>query len=108
MMFPESIGAAAGIAGSDPISPGAMSAGPAAASTAPATSFGQWFSAELSSVNDKLVSAERGMQKLAVGAPHNLHEVMIQLEEARMSMQFLVQVRNQVMSAYKEVMSMAV
>lgn len=70
--------------------------------------FGEWFSGELAAVNDRLVSADQDLQKLAVGATENLHEVMINLEEARLSFQLLAQVRNKLLEAYQEVMRMQV
>ena len=82
-----------------------------AAAQQPQTSpsgFGDWFAAEVNSVNGKLMGAESDMQKLAVGEAQNLHEVMINLEEARLSFQLLVQVRNRLLEAYQEVMRMQV
>jgi flagellar hook-basal body complex protein FliE len=82
--------------------PAAREAGPVA------SKFAEWFSGELSSVNDKLIIADHDMQKLAVGAAGNLHEVMIHMEEARLSFQLLAQVRNKLLEAYQEVMRMPV
>jgi flagellar hook-basal body complex protein FliE len=111
MMSIESIaavsGAASGVSAPEMVS--LPNPAPMTETTAtPAASFGQWFSTELHAVNDKLVGAERDMQKVAVGAPHNLHEVMIHMEEARLQFQLLVQVRNQLMNAYNDVMKMSV
>jgi flagellar hook-basal body complex protein FliE len=66
--------------------------------------FSDWFAGEVSAVNDKLVTADHDMQKLAVGSAGNLHEVMIHMEEARLSFQLLAQVRNKLLEAYQEVM----
>jgi flagellar hook-basal body complex protein FliE len=66
--------------------------------------FTGWFAGELSAVNDKLVTADHDVQKLAVGSAGNLHEVMIHMEEARLSFQLLAQVRNKLLEAYQEVM----
>lgn len=70
--------------------------------------FGQWFSSEISGVNDRLVSVDRDIQNLALGGTQNLHQVMINMEEARHSFQLLVQVRNRLLEAYQEVMRMQV
>jgi flagellar hook-basal body complex protein FliE len=75
---------------------------------APAAGFGEWFTAELGAVNTSLVQAEQGVQRLAVGEASNLHEVMIHLEEARLSFQLMAQVRNRLLEAYQEVMRMQV
>jgi len=72
--------------------------------TAPAAGFAEWFAAELGAVNTSLVQAEQGVQRLAVGEASNLHEVMIHLEEAKLSFQLLAQVRNRFLEAYQEVM----
>ncbi|MBI1890118.1 MAG: flagellar hook-basal body complex protein FliE [Burkholderiales bacterium] len=74
----------------------------------PAAGFGDWFSNELNAVNDRLIGVDRSMQQLAVGGTQNLHEVMINMEEARLSFQLLVQVRNRLLEAYQEVMRMQV
>lgn len=70
--------------------------------------FGQWFEQQLGQVNTQLQSADRGLQSLATGQAQNLHQVMIDLEEARLSFQMLVQVRNRVLEAYQDVMRMQV
>jgi flagellar hook-basal body complex protein FliE len=72
------------------------------------TDFASWFSSQLSAVNTQLVGADHDIQKLAVGATENLHEVMIHLEEARLSFQLLAQVRNRLLESYQEVMRMQV
>ncbi len=80
----------------------------ASSSRSVSADFGGWFSKELSAVNDQLVGVDREMQKLAVGDTQSLHEVMIHLEEARLSFQLLAQVRNRLLEAYQEVMRMQV
>jgi flagellar hook-basal body complex protein FliE len=70
--------------------------------------FGAWFSGEIATVNDKLIRAEAETQKLAMGKADNLHEVMIRLEEARLSFQLLAQVRNRLLEAYQEAMRMQI
>lgn len=86
-------------------------AGPqvAPAAARPATGdFGAWFSAELKSVNSSLELADTDVKKLAAGETQSLHEVMIHLEEAKLSFQLLAQVRNRLLDAYQEVMRMQV
>ena len=43
-----------------------------------------------------------------MGENTNIHQVMISLEKARMSMELVVQVRNKVLEAYQNVMQMQV
>lgn len=70
--------------------------------------FGQWFFTELKSVNASLELADTDVKKLAAGETQSLHEVMIHLEEAKLSFQLLAQVRNRLLDAYQEVMRMQV
>jgi flagellar hook-basal body complex protein FliE len=62
----------------------------------------------LGEVNLQLQSTQTELQQLAVGGTQNLHQVMIHLEEARMSFQLLLQVRNRVLDAYQDLMKMSV
>jgi flagellar hook-basal body complex protein FliE len=74
----------------------------------PAGAFGTWFASELGQVNATLARADNDIQKLAVGEAPSLHEVMIHLEEAKLSFQLLAQVRNRLLESYQEVMRMQV
>lgn len=87
---------------------GELPPSPSSAAVAPSGRFGEWFSQELSEVNGKLVQAEQGVQQLATGDASNLHDVMIRLEEARLSFQLAIQFRTRVLEAYQEVMRMQV
>jgi flagellar hook-basal body complex protein FliE len=62
----------------------------------------------LQDVNQQLLVAQADLQQLAVGAPVNLHQVMLHLEESRIGLQLLLQVRNRVLEAYQDVMKMPV
>jgi flagellar hook-basal body complex protein FliE len=70
--------------------------------------FANWVQQEVNSLNAQLVTAEQGVQKLATGTAENLHEVMLQLEQARLAMQVAAQVRSRVLEAYQDVMRMQV
>ena len=71
-------------------------------------SFGNLVTEGVSQVNEQLNSSEMALQQLAAGAPVNLHQVMIGLEESRMSFQLLMQVRNRLLEGYQSVMNMQV
>ena len=71
-------------------------------------SFGSLVTQGVSQVNEQLNSSELALQQLAAGAPVNLHQVMIGLEESRMSFQLLMQVRNRLLEGYQSVMNMQV
>jgi flagellar hook-basal body complex protein FliE len=69
---------------------------------------GRFFSELVSKVNDIQVQSDKLIQGLASGENKNLHEVMIEVEKASISFQFMSQVRNKAMEAYQEVMRMQV
>ena len=81
--------------------------GPAAGVAKPA-GFGAWFAQELGAVNTSLIEADNEVRKLAAGEVASLHEVMIHMEETKLSFQLLAQVRNRLLDAYQEVMRMQV
>jgi flagellar hook-basal body complex protein FliE len=62
----------------------------------------------LQQVNDQLLASQADLQRLAVGDAPNLHEVMVRLEEGRIALQLVLQVRNRVLEAYQDVMRMQV
>ncbi|KAB0667180.1 flagellar hook-basal body complex protein FliE [Oryzomonas japonica] len=69
---------------------------------------GKFFSELVSKVNDLQTQSDQAIQGLATGENKNLHEVMISMEKASISFQFLAQVRNKAVEAYQEVMRMQV
>ena len=81
---------------------------PPAVRTAPGASFVQRVSDGLQQVNQQLLTTQVDLQRLAVGEAENLHDVMIRLEESRISLQLVLQVRNRVLEAYQDVMRMQV
>ena len=84
--------------------PTSVADSPAAA--APSGQFAAWFSQQLSEVNGALIKADHGVQQLAAGDAANLHQVMIDLEHAKLSMQLVMQVRTHLLDAYRELMQM--
>ncbi|HFQ90941.1 MAG TPA: flagellar hook-basal body complex protein FliE [Desulfobulbus sp.] len=71
-------------------------------------SFAKIMTDMVSQVNDQQQAADRAVQEVHAGGAKNLHEAMIALEEADISLRFLVQVRNKAMDAYQEIMRMQV
>lgn len=96
-MTVEAIAAISAVDGLD-----AATAAPQAA--APEGSFGSWFAQEMNNVNVRAADADLAVRQLAAGQPVSLHDVMIKLEQAKLSFQLLAQVRNRVLEAYQEVM----
>lgn len=81
---------------------------PQSAAPAQGSSFGDWIASGMSTVNSSVISAEKGVQQIALGQAGNLHDVMIRLEEARLSLQLLIQVKTRVLEAYQEILRMQV
>lgn len=79
-----------------------------ARSVSPADGAGKFFNELISKVNDMQVGSDKAIQGLASGENKNLHEVMIAMEKASISFQFMSQVRNKAIEAYQEVMRMQV
>jgi len=75
---------------------------------APNGQFATWFTQQLDQVNNQLVSADKGIQQLAAGDASNLHQVMINLEQAKLSMQLVMQVRTHLLDAYHDLLQMQV
>jgi len=68
--------------------------------------FAKLMGSELGEMNASVNGAELAMHDLAVGKPVQLHEVMISLERARISVQTFVQVRNKLVESYQDLMRM--
>lgn len=48
--------------------------------------------------------ADTALQKLATGSSDNIHEAMIALQKANLSFKAMMEVRDKLISAYKEIM----
>lgn len=70
--------------------------------------FAEALKGSLAEVNQAQLSADHAAQQIAAGETKNLHEAMIKLEEADISLRLMVQVRNKAVEAYQEVMRMQV
>jgi flagellar hook-basal body complex protein FliE len=68
----------------------------------------EWAQKLVGSVNDDVNAAQTQVQSMALGKAENLHQVMVSLEAARISMGLLVQVRNRLVDAYQDVMRMQI
>jgi len=69
-------------------------------------SFGDMFTSQLDKLNTSQIQADELAMDFASGNTEDLHQVMIAAEEARISMELAVQVRNKIIEAYKELSSM--
>ncbi|BCA79105.1 flagellar hook-basal body complex protein FliE [Desulfuromonas sp. AOP6] len=85
--------------------------GPAATSATkaePVGGFAQTLKEVLDQTNQSQLNADKAVERLHTGEAQSLHEVMISLEEADISMRLMVQMRNKVVEAYQEIMRMQV
>lgn len=82
--------------------------GDVATPTVAGPSFGKLIAEGMAEVDSKIRTGEAGLQRLAAGDVQNLHHVMIQLEESRLSFQLMMQVRNRLLEAYQDVMKMQI
>jgi len=62
----------------------------------------------VSEVEIQQKSADNAVQQLHAGGAKNLHEAMIAMEQADISIRYMVQVRNKALEAYQEMMRMQV
>jgi flagellar hook-basal body complex protein FliE len=73
-----------------------------------AAGFGDMLSSMMSKVNQTQIAGDEAIVKLESGEAKHLHEVMIAVEEADISLRMLVQMRNKALSAYEEIMRMQI
>lgn len=64
--------------------------------------FGEILKEKLDEVNDKQVQADDTTQKFISGEDTDIHKVMLDTEEAKMSLELAVQIRNKFVEAYQE------
>lgn len=68
------------------------------------TSFDNVFKEALDKVNDKQITSDAITEEFVNGGDVEVHEVMLANEEAKMSLQLAVQIRNKMVEAVKELM----
>lgn len=73
-----------------------------------ATDFAAWLQKGLAEANQQLVDADQQLAGLALGETDNLHQVMIALEQAKLSFQLMVQVRNKLLESYQDILRMQI
>lgn len=69
-------------------------------------SFKDMINNEIEKLNNKQIEADEMTQGFISGQVDDLHTVMIATEEARISLELAVQLRNKVVEAYKEINNM--
>jgi flagellar hook-basal body complex protein FliE len=73
---------------------------------APATSFSEMLANGLNDVQDKVNHADNLVRAFALGEDVPIHQVTVALEEARLSVELALQVRQRLVDGYHELMNM--
>jgi flagellar hook-basal body complex protein FliE len=90
------------------LAPAAIRDVSAGSNTQASGAFSQWISQGLERVNNQLVDAQGDVQRVAGGDLSNLHQVMMKMEQSRLSFQLMLQVRNRLLEGYQEILRMQV
>jgi flagellar hook-basal body complex protein FliE len=69
-------------------------------------SFEDLLSSQINKLNDSQVQADNLIQDFAAGKTDDLHQVMIASQEASLSLELAVQIRNKIVDSYKELNNM--
>lgn len=69
-------------------------------------SFADFVTDGIATANDRLIEAERLSRAFALGEDIPVHQVTFALEQARLSLELMLQVRNRLLESYQEIMRM--
>ena len=70
--------------------------------------FSDYLNSTLDQVSKAQQAGDTAVQQLNTGEAKNMHEVMIAVEQADLSLRMLVQVRNKALQAYNDIMGMQI
>lgn len=87
-------------------SAGASAPSSQSSAAAGATSFKDTVKSFLADVNDKVNTSNQLTQDLATGKTNNVNKVVTSVEEANLSMEFTLAIRNKLLQAYTEISQM--
>jgi len=73
----------------------------------PISDFRQALKNSLNEVNGQLGQADQTTQEMLMGK-QDIHQAMIAVEQANLSLRLMLQVRNKIISAYEEIMRMQI
>jgi flagellar hook-basal body complex protein FliE len=62
----------------------------------------------IASINDIQQGANQAVEALATGQSQNIHQAMIALQQADISFQLMMQIRNKLITAYEEIQRMQI
>jgi flagellar hook-basal body complex protein FliE len=71
----------------------------------PLSDFKEALTQSIRDVNQKLVQGDQSAQEMMLGKK-DVHQAMMDLEQANLSLRLLIQIRNKIISAYEEIMRM--
>ena len=74
----------------------------------PSETFGKQLGELVSSVNQQQINADTAVTNFLSGNGGEIHQVMLAMEQARLSTQMVVEVRNKLVDAYQEISRMSV
>lgn len=70
--------------------------------------FSDLLSSMVDEVNETQITGDKAIENLQAGKVQHLHEVMIAVEQADISLRMAVQIRNKALTAYEEIMRMQI
>ena len=73
-----------------------------------ATTFSDMLRNSVDKVNEAQVQADTAIKEMVAGRNKNIHETMLTIEKADASLKLMMQVRNKILDAYREIMRMQV
>jgi flagellar hook-basal body complex protein FliE len=88
--------------------PGSRNVNKSPSSSEKGDSFAKTLTGAIEKVNEMKNEADQSVRELAEGKNVDIHQTMIAMEKASVSFQLLMQTRNKVIDAYKEMMRMGV
>jgi flagellar hook-basal body complex protein FliE len=74
----------------------------------PVRTFSAWLDGQVKATNTDIVAADDAVRRMAVGEPVNLHQVMVNLERAKLQFELVMQVRNKLLDAYQDLVKMQI
>jgi flagellar hook-basal body complex protein FliE len=74
----------------------------------PTVSFGNYLKDAISSLNDTQLQADSAINSFVKGDDIYVHQVMLSMQKAELTLNLAMQLRNKVVAAYEEIMRMQV
>lgn len=73
-----------------------------------ATPFSDYVQQSLEDVNRQMVDADQAIDDLVTGKNQDIHNTMISMQKADISLELVMQIRNKIISAYDEIRKMPI